>query len=206
MSDGYEGYKALGKQPSITQLTCWAHARRKFMDAHKAQNKKTGKAQVALSFIQKLYAIETQIKQQSSEQRYLTRQAKSKPIIDKLQKWLTKSIEQVPPTSPLGKALHYLNNQWPTLVRYLDHGDAVIDNNPAENAIRPFVVGRKNWLFSNSIKGAKASAVLYSVIETAKANGLEPFAYLQQVFKALPNAETIEQIEALLPWNVSLTS
>jgi transposase len=205
MTDGYEGYKTLARHSAMTQLTCWAHARRKFMDAQKAQKNKTGKAQMALNFIQKLYAIEGQIKHKTVEERYQTRQQQSKPMIEKLETWLMKSIEQVPPTGALGKALHYLNNQWPTLVRYIDTGDGVIDNNPAENAIRPFVVGRKNWLFSSSVKGANASAVLYSVIETAKANGLEPFAYLQQVFKALPNAETVEQIEALLPWNVSLT-
>lgn len=101
----------------------------------------------------------------------------------------------------MGKALAYLHNQWPRLVRYLGSGDYPIDNNRAENAIRPFVIGRKNWLFSASVKGAKASANLYSLIETAKANGLEPYQYLRQVFTELPQAQTVEHVEALLPWH-----
>jgi transposase len=108
----------------------------------------------------------------------------------------------VPPTSATGKALNYLNREWKKLIRYLDDGRLEIDNNGAENAIRPFVVGRKNWLFSASVKGVKASANLYSLIETAKANGLEPYAYLRYLFTALPKAETVGAIEALLPGNV----
>ena len=98
-----------------------------------------------------------------------------------------------------GKALNYLHNEWDKLVRYLDDGRLEIDNNAAENAIRPFVLGRKNWLFSASVKGVKASANLYSLIETAKANGLEPYAYLRHVFTELPKATTVEAIEALVP-------
>ena len=100
--------------------------------------------------------------------------------------------------------MRYINNQWPRLIGYLESGDYPIDNNRAENAIRPFVIGRKNWLFSASQKGAKASANLYSLIETAKANRLEPYAYLKQVFTQLPNAQTIEDVDQLLPWNVTL--
>ena len=105
----------------------------------------------------------------------------------------------MPPTSATGKVLNYLSNEWGKLIRYLDDGRLVIDNNGAENAIRPFVVGRKNWLFSHSVKGVKASANLYSLIETAKANGLELYAYLRYLFTELPKAETVEAIEALLP-------
>ena len=100
------------------------------------------------------------------------------------------------------KAIYYLDEQWDKLIRYLDDGRLEIDNNLAENAIRPFVLGRKNWLFSASVQGAKASANLYSLIETAKANGLEPYAYLRYVFTELPKAETVEEIEALLPFNI----
>ena len=117
--------------------------------------------------------------------------------------WLDEALPQVPPTSATGKALNYLHNEWDKLVRYLDDGRLEIDNNGAENAIRPFVVGRKNWLFSASVKGVKASANLYSLIETAKANGLEPYAYLRYLFTELPKAETVEAIEALLPGNLS---
>ena len=109
----------------------------------------------------------------------------------------------MPPSSATGKALNYLHNEWDKLVRYLEDGRLEIDNNGAENAIRPFVLGRKNWLFSDSVKGVKASANLYSLIETAKANGLEPYAYLRHLFTELPKAQTVEAIEALLPGKLS---
>jgi transposase len=114
------------------------------------------------------------------------------------------SIESDPIDSQTatGKALNYLHNEWTKLIRYLEDGRYEIDNNRAENAIRPFVVGRKNWLFSDSVRGVKASANLYSLIETAKANGLEPYAYLRRVFTELPKAETVEAIEALLPGGI----
>jgi len=117
--------------------------------------------------------------------------------------WLDQVLPQVPPTSATGKALRYLHNEWDKLIRYLDDGRLEIDNNAAENAIRPFVVGRKNWLFSDSVKGVTASANLYSLIETAKANGLEPYAYLRYLFTELPQAETVDAIEALLPGNLN---
>jgi transposase len=201
MVDGYEGYERACAHYGITRLGCWAHARRKLVDAKKLQkNGKTGKADQGLAFIQKLYAIETKIKTEPPDQRHTIRQQQAKPIIDKLRQWLEKSLPSVPPQSAIGKALHYLHNQWDRLVRYLDDGAYPIDNNRAENAIRPFTVGRKNWLFANSQAGAKASANLYSVIETAKANELNPYNYLKLVFKELPNAQSVEDIEKLLPW------
>ncbi len=123
-----------------------------------------------------------------------------------MREWLDRSIGQVPPQTLTGKALCYLDKQWPRLIRYLDDGRIEIDNNLCENAIRPFVIGRKAWLFSDTPKGADASARLYSLIETAKANGLEPYAYLCHVFTELPKAKTLEDIEALLPWNVDLAT
>jgi transposase len=202
MVDGYEGYERACAQYSITRLGCWAHARRKLVDAQKLQKKgKTGKADQGLAFIQKLYAIETKLKTEPPDERYDIRQQQAKPITDKLRQWLEKSLPTVPPQTAIGKALHYLHNQWDRLVRYLDDGAYPIDNNRAENAIRPFTVGRKNWLFSNSQAGAKASANLYSLIETAKANSLNPYEYLKLVFKELPNAQSVEAIEKLLPWH-----
>lgn len=201
MVDGYEGYQAVCEQQQLTRLGCWAHARRKFIEAQRQQPKgKTGKADQALAFIQKLYAIEQRSKERPPDERRQRRQTQAQPIIDKLYQWLQKSLPTTPPKSTLGKALAYLHNQWPRLTGYLDDGHYPLDNNRAENAIRPFVIGRKNWLFSASVKGAKASANLYSLIETAKANGLEPYGYLKQVFTDLPNAETLEEIERLLPW------
>lgn len=202
MLDGYTGYRAAVEQYQLDRLGCWAHARRRFIEAQKVQPKgKTGKADQALSLIQKLYAIEQQSKDRPPDQRHRIRQEKAKPVIDQLKTWLDKSLPGVPPKTALGKALHYLQQQWPRLIRYLDDGTYPIDNNLAENAIRPFVIGRKNWLFSKSVRGASASANLYSLIETAKANDLNPYDYLKTVFTQLPNAETIDDIDALLPWH-----
>ena len=203
MVDGYEGYTAVCATQQLTRLGCWAHARRKFVEAQKAQAKnKTGKADQALAFIQTLYRVEQLAKDKPPEERRTIRDAQARPIIDKIWQWMEKSVPHTPPQTLLGKALHYLQHQWPHLIRYLDDGQYPIDNNAAENAIRPFVVGRKNWLFSASQSGATASANLYSLIETAKANDIEPYAYLRRVFTDLPNAQSVEQIEALLPWNI----
>ena len=205
MVDGYEGYQASCDQYQITRLGCMAHARRKFIDAQKLQKKgKTGKADQAIAYIQKLYCIEKKIKDLPHDERYRIRKAQSKPIIDKMREWLEKSLPTVPPKTALGKALNYLHNQWDRLVRYLENGSYPIDNNAAENAVRPFVIGRKNWLFSASESGAKSSANLYGLIETAKANQLNIHDYLQHIFKELPNAESVEQIEKMLPWNIQL--
>ena len=209
-TDGYEGYAAFGHEPGVTHVGCWAHARRKFDEALKAQKSsatksrsiKESKALQGLAWIQKLYQIERQAKEVPSEERHRIRQERSRPVIDKLRAWLTDAIPRVPPQSLTGKALAYLDSQWPKLVRVLDDGRIPLDTNAVENAIRPFVVGRKNWLFADTVRGAEASANLYSVIETAKRSGLEPFAYLRHIFAELPRATTIDEVEALLPRNV----
>jgi hypothetical protein len=123
------------------------------------------------------------------------------PILDQLKAWLDKTQPQVAGQTALGKAVNYLASNWSKLVRYIEGGHLPIDNNRAENAIRPFVIGRKNWLFSDTPKGATASAQIYSLIETAKANGQEPYAWLRQVLERLPSARNVEDYEALLPWN-----
>lgn len=208
-TDGYAGYRGVADNDGIELIGCWAHARRKFDTAIKAnkgiKGAVNGNAGRAMNEIQKLYRIEKQVKGKTPEEIYKIRQRKSKPIIEKLRKWLEETKPTITPKSLTGKALTYLDNQWPYLTAYLEHGEAAIDNNKAERAIRPFVIGRKNWLFANSVKGAKASSTLYSIIETAKANKIEPWHYLNLVFKDLPNAETVEEIEALLPWNVDLS-
>jgi transposase len=200
-TDGYDGYNAVVAQNHLTPVGCMAHARRRFSDAVKAQgkNKQRGKAHRGLALIQKLYRIEKQVRKLKPGPRHSHRQRHARPVLDELRTWLDVALPQVPPTSMTGKALNYLHNEWDKLVRYLDDGRLEIDNNAAENAIRPFVLGRKNWLFSASVKGVKASANLYSLIETAKANGLEPYAYLRHVFTELPKATTVEAIEALVP-------
>jgi transposase len=204
-TDGYAGYPTVCAKNGLRHAGCWAHARRKFDEALKAQGKgqpKAGKASKALILIQKLYRIETQIKHLSVDEKYRARQQQATPILKEMKDWLDTSLTQVPPTSLTGKALGYLANQWSTLTVYCDDGRIEIDNNGVERAIRPFVIGRNNWIFSDTVKGAKASANLYSLIETAKLNGLEPYRYLHHVFKELPNAQTLEEIEQLLPWAV----
>lgn len=207
MTDGYVAYHAVCQKNQITHLACWAHARRKFIEAQKVHHSsdrtkgKTGKADQAIAYIQQLYAVERMLHDKNTDEKYRIRQTQSLPIINKIHQWIEKSLPHSPPQSLIGKALHYLHEQWPKLIRYLESGEYPIDNNAAENAIRPFVIGRKNWLFSASPKGATASANLYSLIETAKANGLEPYTYLRKIFTELPRATCIEQIEALLPSN-----
>ena len=203
-TDGYDGYNAVVTVNGLTHVGCWAHARRKFSEAVKAQGRKKqrGKAHRGLALIQKLYRIEKQARELTPQERHAHRRQHARPVLDELRAWLDETLPQVPPTSATGKALNYLHNEWDKLIRYLDDGRLDMDNNRAENAIRPFVVGRKNWLFSDSVKGVKASANLYSLIETATANGLEPYAYLRYLFTELPKAETVEAIEALLPGNL----
>ncbi len=207
-TDGYEGYAAVCAMPDIIQVGCFAHARRKFDEAVKAQGKgekaKAGKATKGLVYIQKLYRIETLIKHEPPEIRLQVREQEAKPLLAKIRAWLDQSLPTTPPSSAVGKALQYLHNLWDKLIRYCDDGRLNIDNNPIERAIRPFVTGRKNWLFSDTVKGAKASANLYSLIETAKANGLEPYHYLHHIFKEIPAAQSLEDFEALLPGNTQL--
>ena len=193
--DGYQGYE----QTQATLIGCWAHARRKFMEAKKGAGKKgSGKADWALNHIQKLYRLETQLKDKTVEERYITRQGKSVPLLSQLHMWLMKSAQQVLPKTKLGEAIQYCLNQWKKLERYTLDGLLSIDNNRAERGIKPFVIGRKNWLFSQTATGANASAVLYSIIETAKANDLNVFEYVMTCLDELSQPDV--NIEQLLPW------
>ncbi|MDQ7967922.1 IS66 family transposase, partial [Pseudomonas plecoglossicida] len=170
MTDDYAGYNAVAVQPGIERMGCWAHARRKFVEAQKVQPKgKTGRADIALNLINKLYGIERDLKDASDEQRHQGRQQDSLPILAQLHGWLEKTQPQVTAQNALGKAVGYLASNWNKLKRYVEAGHLPIDNNPAERAIRPFVIGRKAWLFSDTPKGAVASAQIYSLVETAKA-------------------------------------
>ena len=201
VTDGYAGYKAITAEADITGVGCWAHARRKFDEALKVQGgKKTGRAKIALNEIRKLYAVERDIKTLSAAEKYTQRQERAKPVALKLRAWLTRSLPEVAPKTTLGKALRYLDNEWPRLVPYLDNGELPIDNNACENAIRPFVIGRKNWLFSQSVDGAQASATIYSLIETARLNGQEPYRYLRYVLTEIAGGN--EDYESLLPHNL----
>ncbi len=200
--DGYEVYGAIAaKSPGIRLIGCFAHARRKFHEAHKGQGKKRkpGKAKQALDLIARLYGVEKALKELDPDARHAQRQIKAKPILDEIHAWLAQARPEVPPSTLTGKALTYLHNQWPKLIGYLDDGRLEIDNNRCERAIRPFVIGRRNWLFADTPAGAHASANLYSLIETAKANGHEPYRYLRHLFTELPAASRKEDIDALLP-------
>ncbi|WP_122532510.1 IS66 family transposase, partial [Pseudomonas viridiflava] len=202
ISDDYAGYNALGAQTGVERLDCWAHARRKFVEAQKVQPKgKTGRADIALNLINKLYGIERDLKEVGDEHRHESRQQNSLPVLEQLHAWLEKTQPQVTAQNALGKAISYLASNWIKLVRYTEAGYLPIDNNAAERAIRPFVIGRKNWLFSDTPKGAMASAQLYSLVETAKANGQEPYAWLRHALERLPTATSVGDYEALLPWN-----
>ena len=206
-TDGYKAYREVGSQGAIIHVGCWAHARRKFDEANKAQGrgkKPAGRAMQGLAYIQKLYRIERALKEAIPKERHAQRQEQARPVLEQLRAWLDKSLPQVPPQSAVGKALNYLHEEWPRLIRYLDDGLIPIDNNLTENAIRPFTVGRKNWLFSDSVKGIESGTNLYSLIQTAKANRLEPYQYLRHVFTELPKADTVEAIEALLPANIDV--
>jgi len=195
--DGYQGYA----KTRATLVACMAHARRKFDEAETAQPKgKTGKANWALNHIQKLYRLETKIKDKTPEEKHRIRQAEAIPLLTQFKDWLDKSALHVPPKTALGKAISYSLNQWPKLIRYIEDGNLNIDNNRAERAIKPFVIGRKNWLFSNTASGANASATIYSLIETAKANGLVPFDYLNYLLNEIPILQPDDSIDHLLPW------
>jgi transposase len=206
-TDGYKGYDFLDKITDIIHVACWIHARRGFKNVTKAAgNKKSssGNAGTALKYISLLYKIEKEARVQelTPEQLYARRQKEAVPILEEFKKWLDARVEKVPPKSLLGKAIHYTLNQWHRLIQYTTDGIIRPDNNLVENAIRPFVVGRKNWLFSDTVQGARASALIYSLIETAKSNGLEPYWYLKYLFEHLPEAMTEDDFRALLPYNV----
>lgn len=206
MTDGYEGYGAAARGTGVEHLACWAHARRGFVEAVKLQKKgKRTRADEAIEQIGMLYRIERELKEATQEERYGARQTRSMPVLAQLRTWLDKTRPLVTPSLALGRALAYLDKYWDRLVRYTERGDLPIDNNRCEGAIRPFVVGRKNWLFSDTPAGAHASALIYSLVETAKANGLEPYTWLRRVLRKLPSARTVDDYEALLTWNMHAT-
>jgi len=211
-ADGYSGYSQVCKESGLTRIGCWDHARRKFIEATQAApsvakgKSKPGasKADVALGYIGKLYAIEREQKERSDAERYQARQTRSMPLLAELKTWLENNVGKVMKGSLTRKAMEYTLGQWSYLVGYCERGDLHISNVLAENAIRPFAVGRKAWLFADSAQGAKASATCYSLLETAKANDLEPSAYINHVLAQIGEADTLEKLEALLPWNVPL--
>lgn len=202
-TDGYEGYSQLALVPGIVHVGDWVHVRRKFKDAIKGLKigKKATFAEHALDAIKELYRIESESTDSST--RLYFRQTQSRKVIEDLRIWLDISLHKVPPKSLTGKALAYMDGQWPKLIRFLDDPVIGLDTNPVENAIRPFALGRKAWLFSDTIKGADASAALYSLVITARANDIEPYDYLTHIFSELPKSSSTDDIEQLLPWYFS---
>jgi transposase len=207
-ADGYAGYNLVCKNQSLTRIGCWDHVRRKFVEAEKAADKtgakkvKTSKADVGIGKMRKLYLIEKKIKHLEPAEKQRLRQELSIPVLNDLKQWLDKSVAKVVKNSLTRKAIDYALNQWSTLTGYCDDGHLNISNVLAENAIRPFAIGRKAWLFADTTRGANASATCYSLIETAKANNLEPHAYILHILNHIGCADTLEKVEALLPWNV----
>lgn len=204
MTDGYEVYNGIAKTNGLVHLGCWAHCRRYFIEAEAALPKNArGPDQPATQFIAAiaaLYAVEARAREMTLIERGRLRSEQSRAVLTKIEDLLQRYLHSVVPASLLGKALRYMEGQWPKLIRYIENGAWPIDNNPCENAIRPFVVGRRNWLFADTVGGANASANLYSLIETCKANGIDPYGYLVALFRALPLAKTADDFEALLPW------
>jgi transposase len=197
-ADGYSGYHKL---KNMTVVGCFSHLRRYYNDAllvMRAADRKNSAPQHALDLINRMFSLEHDFADMRPEERQAARMKLSKPVADELLAW-ARSCKALP-KSLLGKAIHYTLSQWDYLMHVFDDGRLELSNNRAERSIKPFVIGRKNWLFSNTRDGAHASAVIYSLIETAKENGLNPRAYLTYVFERLPNMTT-SQLPSLLPWS-----
>src|ERR1700730_17128126 len=201
-SDGYQAYEAVSARAGLIHVGCFAHARRRFFEAlnalPNAQRKQASAAHEAVRRIDALYLIERQIKDLSDEERVRIRADEAVPQLKSLHEWASKMRHETMPSGKLGEALGYLITQWPKLVRYVEDPRLAIDTNLAANAIRPFALGRRNWLFADTVTGVKPSAALYSIVSTARANGLEPYAYLRRLFAELPKAKTVEDYEAML--------
>jgi transposase len=199
MTDGYAGYSQFSNSEKTVHLACWAHCRRKFDEALRVGAKAGGTlANCAIDEIAKLYAVEKSALEMSSEERQFYRKTHSVPILEKFFEWIHAYRHSVPPKSKLGEAFTYAANHEHLLRKYVEHGDVAIDNNHIESLIRQFVIGRANWLFCDTTDGAHASATIYSLIITAKKNGLDPFDYLRDILSRIPRGEPLEP---LLPWN-----
>ena len=199
-TDGYDGYNSV---EDVTRLGCWAHMRRKFDEAVKAlpKGKRVGAAVTGQAYCTKLFLIERELQDLPPETRYKNRLRREKPLLDEFRTWA--DTRTAAPKSKLGQAFSYLQNQWTPLTNYLLDGRLEISNNRAERSIKPFVMGRKNFLFANTPRGARASTVLYSILETAKTNALDPYRYLLFLLEDFPNAnqERCDWFLPFLPWN-----
>jgi transposase len=203
-TDGYEAYDtAVAGRTDIKHAGCFAHARRKFFEASKVSGE-SPTADEAVQYIRKLYVIEERLRgQKLPETVFLeTRKKEAGPVLTEFKTWLEKQVNEVPPSFQLGKALAYTLKQWNKLIAYLESPYLTPDNNACENAIRPFVLGRKNWLFNKSPEGADSSCGIFTLIETAKQNSIEPLVYLRALFEKAPLASSSNDWQKLLPWNI----
>ena len=201
-ADGYQGYHKLPE--NIRVVGCWAHARRKFDEVLQTlpkEKQKDSPAAIGECYCSRLFKLEEAFAELTPEERYEKRLEQEEPVLDALLSWANEMQAKTAPKSALGRAIHYLLEQWPYLTRYLEDGRLELSNNRAERSIKPFVMGRKNWLFANTPGGAQASAVIYSLIETAKENGLDPYRYLLWVLQNAPqlSEEDAAWAEKLLP-------
>jgi transposase len=202
-TDAYSAYDSVGTWPGIWHVGCMLHSRRKFYEAYIGANKQ-GLAKVGLQFIKDLYRVEHRLRAENLPDNtfVVERRKAAAPILRRFKRWLKVTKGTVPDESLLGKAISYTLDEFKRLVRYLRYAYLTPDNNVAERAIKPYVVGRKNWLFNNTPLGAHASAAMYSLVETAIANKLDPYHFLWRLLTELPEADTREKLEKLLPWNI----
>ena len=198
-ADAFSGYDALYRDGKVIEAGCWAHARRKFYDLYKLDSSPI--AEEALRHIGALYVVEREVRGETPDVRLSARQLRSAPLLAELKAWFEHTLSQVSTKSGLAKAIRYSLGHWHALTRYCEDGRIEVDNNMAERAIRPLVLGRRNYLFAGSDGGGQSAAVIYSIIGTARLNGIEPFAYLRTVFERIAD-HPINRIDELLPWRL----
>jgi transposase len=197
-TDGYAGYERLynGQEAALTHVGCWMHARRKF---HEVYELKDLRALPVLELIRNLYAIEDDCRDHNAEDRLAARKSRSRPIIDAIQKWLENHVDTIPPKTRIGQAITYMRNQWISLTRFLEDGRLPLDNGEVERAIRPVAIGRKNYLFAGSRRGARNAAAIYSLMATCALNDIQPDKYLADVLDKLIHDWPAKRIDNLLP-------
>ena len=201
--DGYAGFEALADKGAVTLAACWAHVRRKFFELHEAGSPV---ATEAVQRIGKLYEIEATIRDQPPDERLRVRQQQSLPLVEVLQAWLDLQLSRLPGRSRLAEAIRYALGRWSALTRFLDDGRIDLDTNPVERAIRPIALGRKNSLFAGSQGGANRWAIVASLVETAKLNGVEPFVWLRDSLTRMVDGHPVSRLDELLPWRAELVA
>jgi hypothetical protein len=201
-ADAYAGYDHIYKDGSIQEVGCWAHARRKFYEAT-VPSTNASIASDTLTRIGKLYGVEDTIRGQDPASRVAMRKEESLPLIEALFEWWKKSLSKLPKHSLTAKAIQYALNNEMALRRYITDGKAEMDNNAAERAMRKIAIGRKNWLFAGSDAGGETAANFYTIIETARLNGINPHSYLRKLLTVIQDHNS-QKMHELLPWNLKL--